>query len=114
MNALITKPAISIANAAFLLIISGFGFDNTQSTQSGSAIFGIQFAYALFPALLFIISALVFWKWYGLDGTEWLAKKVELGRIRLQKEKAYIEQLRKEGKFSKTYKILYGEKQEET
>jgi GPH family glycoside/pentoside/hexuronide:cation symporter len=50
MNALITKPAISVANALFLLVISGFGFDNTQSVQSDSAIFGIQVGYALIPA----------------------------------------------------------------
>jgi len=114
MNALITKPAISIANALFLLVISGFGFDNTQTVQSDSAILGIQLGYTLIPALLFAIGAFAIWKWYTLDGNDWIAKKVELGKIRLQKEKAYIERLQREGKISKVYEKLYRESQEET
>ena len=112
MNALITKPAISIANALFLLVISGFGFDNTQAVQSASAILGIQIGYALVSALCFIISAIALWKWYRLDGKEWVAKKVELGKIHLQKEKEYIDRLQKEGKTSKVYQKLYKEPQE--
>jgi len=114
MNALITKPAISVANALFLLIISGFGFDNTQSIQSDSALFGIQIAFALIPAVCFIISAIILWKWYTLDGKEWIAKKTELGKIHLQKEKEYIAHLQREGKISKVYQKLYGEPEEET
>jgi GPH family glycoside/pentoside/hexuronide:cation symporter len=113
MNALITKPSISIANAFFLLIISGFGFDNTQSVQSDSAIFGIQIGFALFPAICFILSAIALWKWYTLDGKEWAAKKDELGKIRLQKEKEYIARLKREGKISKVYQKLYSDSEEE-
>ncbi len=113
MNALITKPAISIANASFLLIISGFGFDNTESVQPASALIGIEIAYALLPAILLLICAVIFWKWYTLDGQEWIAKKVELGKIRQRKEKVYIEQLKKEGKISKTYEKLYRDTHEE-
>ena len=109
MNALITKPAISIANALFLLIISGFGFDNTVSVQTDSALFGIQLGYTLIPAVFFIISAIALLKWYKLDGKEWIAKKAELGKIHLQKEKEYIERLQREGKISKVYQRLYGE-----
>ncbi|MFX1536161.1 MAG: MFS transporter [Promethearchaeota archaeon] len=109
MNALITKPAISIANALFLLIISGFGFDNTVSVQTDSALFGIQLGYTLIPAVFFIISAIALLKWYKLDGKEWIAKKAELGKIHLQKEKEYIEHLQREGKISKVYQRLYGE-----
>ncbi len=114
MNALITKPAISIANALFLLIISAFGFDNTLNVQPESAIFGIQLGFALIPAICFIISAAALWKWYTLDGEEWIAKKTELGRIHLQKEKEYIEHLQREGKISKVYQKLYRESQKET
>lgn len=112
MNAMITKPAISIANALFLLIISGFGFDNSQTVQSDSAILGIQLGYTLIPAACFIIGAIAFWKWYKLDGKEWIAKKVELGKTRLQKEKEYIDRLQREGKISKVYQKLYGESEE--
>jgi len=114
MNALITKPAISIANALFLLVICGFGFDNTQTVQSDSAIFGIQLGYTMIPAIGFIIGAIVMWKWYKLDGKEWIAKKVELGRIHLQKEKEYINRLQSQGKISKVYQKLYRESQEES
>ena len=113
MNALITKPAISVANALFLLIISGFGFDNTQNVQSDSAVFGVQIGFAMIPAICFIISAIVLWKWYQLDGKEWTAKKTELGKIRQQKEKEYIAMLQKEGKISKVYQKLYRESKEE-
>jgi GPH family glycoside/pentoside/hexuronide:cation symporter len=108
MNALITKPSISIANALFLLVISGFGFDNTMIVQSDSAIFGIQLGYTLIPVICFIVGAIVMWKWYKLDGEEWRKKKIELGKIHQQKEKEYIEQLHKEGKISKVYQKLYG------
>jgi len=114
MNALITKPAISIANAIFLLVISGFGFDNTLTVQPNSAIFGIQVGFALLTAIYFILSAITLWKWYTLDGEDWASKKAELGKIRLQKEKEYIEQLQREGKISKVYQKLYKEPHEET
>jgi GPH family glycoside/pentoside/hexuronide:cation symporter len=113
VNALITKPAISIANALFLLIISSSGFDNTLSAQPETAVIGIQVAYALIPCLTFLISAFFLWKWYTLDGKDWVAKKVKLGNTRIQKEKEYIAQLQKEGKISRVYQKLYRELQEE-
>ena len=109
MNALISKPSISIANALFLLVISAFGFDNTLSVQPDSAILGIQIGYALFSCLFLFISAVAIWKWYSLDGDEWLAKKAELAKVHLQKEREYIESLRREGKISKVYQRLHGE-----
>lgn len=114
MNALITKPAISIANAIFLLVISGFGFDNTLIEQPISAVFGIQLGFALLTAIYLIISAIALWKWYNLDGEEWADKKAELGRIHLQKEKEYIDQLQSEGKISKVYQKLYKKPREES
>jgi len=113
VNALITKPAISIANALFLLTISGFGFDSTLTTQPDSAVFGIQLGYTLIPAIFLIISALTFWRWYKLDGKDWIAKKVELGKIRMQKEREYIKRLEREGRVSKVYEKLYRGSQEE-
>ena len=114
MNALITKPAISIANAIFLLVISGFGFDNTLTEQPDSAMFGIQLGFALLTAIYLIISAIALWKWYNLDGEDWATRKAELSRIHLQKEKEYIEHLQKEGKISKVYQKLYKEPHEKT
>jgi len=114
MNALITKPAISIANALFLLVISAFGFDSTLNTQPDLAIFGIQVGFALIPSICFIVSAATLWKWYKLDGKEWVARKAELGMIHLQKEKEYIRLLQREGKISKVYQKLYREPPEES
>jgi GPH family glycoside/pentoside/hexuronide:cation symporter len=114
MNALLTKPAISVANALFLLIISAFGFDNELSVQPDSALLGIQVGYALMTAICFIVSAVALWKWYRLDGEEWTAKKAELGKIRLRKEREYIDYLRREGKISKVYQKLYKDSREET
>jgi GPH family glycoside/pentoside/hexuronide:cation symporter len=113
MNALITKPAISIATAVFLLVINGFGFDNAQVLQTDSAILGIRLAYAVIPAACFIIGAMAMWRWYTLDGKEWIAKKTELSKIHMQKEKEYIARLQREGKISKVYQILYGKSQED-
>ncbi len=110
MNALLTKPAISIANALFLIIISRFGFDNTESIQTESAVLGIQLAYSLVPAIFFLISAITLFKWYKLDGKHWIAKKAELAKIHLQKEREYIEHLQRKGKISKVYQRLYREK----
>jgi Na+/melibiose symporter-like transporter len=107
MNALFTKPAISLGNALFLLIINGFGFDNTKTAQLDSTIFGIQLGFTLVPAIFFLISALTLLKWYKLDGEKWIAKKVELGKIHLKKEREYIERLQREGKISKVYQKLY-------
>jgi GPH family glycoside/pentoside/hexuronide:cation symporter len=107
MNALITKPAISIGNALFLLIISGFGFDNTESLQTDLALFGIQLGYTLVPAVFLIISAITLFKWYKLDGKDWLANKAELAKIHLKKEREYIETLQREGKISKIYQRLH-------
>ena len=114
MNALITKPALSIANALFLLVISGFGFDNSLSIQPDSAIFGIQLGYAFFPGFFFLLSAFAIWKWYSLDGKDWLDKKMKLTKIHQQKEKEYIDRLQREGKISKVYQKLYRESTEET
>jgi len=114
MNALITKPSISIANASFLLIISWFGFDNSLSVQPDSAVLGILLGYAVFPGLCFLIGAFAFWKLYNLDGNEWLTKKAELAKIHLQKEREYVENLRKEGKISKVYEKLHRDQKEET
>ena len=113
MNALITKPSISIANAIFLAIISGFGFDNEISTQTPQAQFGIVLGFTLIPAICLILSAIAL-KWYKLDGPDWHEKKKKLNTIHLQKEKEYIAKLQSEGKISATYQKLYKDETEST
>lgn len=60
VNSLITKPAISFANAAFVMIIGWFGYDNAvkAGAQDAMAKFGVKVAWMALPALLFIISAI--------------------------------------------------------
>ncbi len=113
MNALVTKPSISIANAIFLATISAFGFDNLVATQTSQAQFGIILGFTLIPAICLVLSALAL-KWYKLDGPEWFEKKKKLNAIHLQKEQGYIAQLQKEGKISATYQKLYKDESEST
>lgn len=89
INALITKPAISIANWLFLLIINNFGFDSQQITQTPSAQMGIMVGFSLIPAIFLIFSSFVM-LFYPLDGPEWLTKKAELIKIHAKKELDYI------------------------
>ncbi|MBD3339863.1 MAG: MFS transporter [Candidatus Lokiarchaeota archaeon] len=96
VNALITKPAISIANFLFLLVISSFGFQRAAQTQSPSAQLGIMIGFTIIPAIFIIISALVV-KFFPLYGPEWEEKKVELKKIHERKEKEYISNLKEEG-----------------
>jgi len=92
INALITKPAISIANWLFLLIINDFGFDSNQTTQTSSAQMGIMIGFSLIPAIFLIFSSIVM-LFYPLDGPEWLAQKTELIKIHEKKEIDYLNYL---------------------
>ena len=79
VNSLITKPAISLANAAFLMIAKWFGYDTTLTAglQSPMAKQGILVAWMAIPALLLILSA-VGMKFYPLYGKKWDDQKAEL------------------------------------
>lgn len=81
VNSLITKPAISFANAAFVMIIGWFGYDNAvkAGAQDAMAKLGVKVAWMALPALLFIISAIAM-KAYPLVGAEWKKLKEELSR----------------------------------
>lgn len=81
VNSFVTKPAISLANSAFLMIAKWFGYDTalTAGMQSSAAKSGILVAWMAIPALLFALSALSM-KWYPLHGTEWAETKKKLER----------------------------------
>lgn len=103
-NAIITKPAISLANWAYLGIIGLFGFvrpvivDNVavKQAQPDSALTGILFSLTIIPAIFTAISVVVM-HWYPLDGPEWLAKKQQIMALHAEKERAYVEYLAREG-----------------
>jgi len=61
------RMGIIIQAFTFALIHELTGFDEALGTaQPESAIWGIHFHQALVPAILVIIGALIFWKWYKL------------------------------------------------
>lgn len=61
------RMGIIIQALTFALIHEFTGFDEALGTaQPESAIWGIHFHQALIPAILVIIGALIFWKWYKL------------------------------------------------
>ncbi|MHA1111160.1 MAG: MFS transporter [Promethearchaeota archaeon] len=108
MNALFTKPAISVANALFFWIIGAYGYIVPTDfipnpVQPASAYFGIRFAFTIIPAIAMVF-ALFFMIFYNLSGSEWNKKKKKLAEIHLQKEQDYIKQLAAEGKISAMYK----------
>ncbi|MFX1281597.1 MAG: MFS transporter [Promethearchaeota archaeon] len=94
INALITKPGISLANWLFLLIIDSFKFDPDQTIQDFPARLGIMLGFSLIPSIFMIIGALVMFR-YRLDGPQWLAQKEEIIKIHKEKERVYLEYLRK-------------------
>ena len=79
VNSLITKPAISLANAAFLMIAKWFGYDTALAggMQSELARHGVLVAWMAIPALLLVISA-VSMKFYPLFGKTWEEQKDSL------------------------------------
>ncbi|NHJ19293.1 MAG: hypothetical protein EAX91_00010 [Candidatus Lokiarchaeota archaeon] len=97
VNAIVTKPSVSIGNAMFLAIISGFGFIPKQHPQQLVAIIGIMLAFCIVPAILLFLSAITL-RWYPLDGPEWLEKKKHIMEVHKKKEKSYLESLSKKSK----------------
>ncbi|MHA1340732.1 MAG: MFS transporter [Promethearchaeota archaeon] len=89
-NAIVTKPAISIANWAFLTLIKAFGYvENPPSGhQSMQAKFGIIFAFTIVPIIFTALTALIM-KWYPLDGEWWAKKKAEIIKMHEKKEEEY-------------------------
>ena len=99
INALITKPAISIGNWLFLLIISRSGFNSNIPTQTFFAQLGIMIGFSLIPSIFLIIGGIVMFL-YPLDGPQWQAQKIEIIKIHNKKELEYQKQLARRGKSS--------------
>lgn len=89
-NAIITKPAISIANAIFLWVIDDFGYvaNPPSGHQTDFAKLGILIAFTLIPAIFTLITTIVM-KWYSLDGPEWKRKKEEIKILHEKKNTEY-------------------------
>lgn len=101
VNALIVKPALSIAQWVFLVVLDRFGFNEPvevagiviKQPQSELTKTGILFAIFIIPAILLAISAF-FMKFYNLDGPEWEKKKEEILSLHKAKEKQYFDSLK--------------------
>jgi GPH family glycoside/pentoside/hexuronide:cation symporter len=94
INSLVTKPAISLAQAAFLAFLSRFGYDQTlaKGMQPASAETGILFAWMLVPGILLVLSFISIF-WYPLAGKAWEETKKGLARRHDEKEQAYLKKL---------------------
>ncbi|MBD3254100.1 MAG: MFS transporter [Candidatus Lokiarchaeota archaeon] len=92
INSLITKYAISLAQAVFLFIIVLFGYNEllAPGEQSEMAKTGIIIGWMLMPGLLLFLCFVVM-QWYPLYGPKWIAIKAKLAEIHKQKEKEYLE-----------------------
>jgi GPH family glycoside/pentoside/hexuronide:cation symporter len=92
INSFVTKPAISLANAAFLWIIGRYGYIfNIQpgQTQPASVPDGLLLAWMLIPGLLLTLSfAATFF--YPLTGKAWEKIKKDLAAIHEEKERKLL------------------------
>lgn len=97
INSLVTKPAISIAQAAFLWILQANGYDPLlpKGLQSPQAETGILLAWMLIPAILLTISWLIM-RWYPLAGRHWDQVKQQLSVLHEEKERLALQKLHAE------------------
>lgn len=92
VNSFITKPAISIAQAVFLGVLTRFGYDQAlaKGAQSYSAQTGILVGWALAPGLLLLLCAALL-HWYPLAGPAWEKIKHALATAHSEKEKQFLQ-----------------------
>ena len=92
VNSFITKPAISLANSAFIwfLTLYGYNFSGLTGTQSSQAETGILLGWVLIPGILLAISFLSLFL-YPLFGKQWDDIKTNLSKLHIEKEKQLLE-----------------------
>jgi len=95
VNALITKPAVSIAHSLVLGIIALFGYQQgvDVSAQPATVATGVLIAMTIVPIICILIAIIALY-FNPLEGEEWKAKKRHLQEIHRQKEKDYVESLK--------------------
>jgi GPH family glycoside/pentoside/hexuronide:cation symporter len=92
VNSFITKPAISLANSAFLWFLNlyGYNFAGMTGTQSSRAETGILLGWVLIPGILLAISFAALFL-YPLAGKQWEEIKHQLAVGHAEKEKRMLE-----------------------
>lgn len=96
IEALVQKPAQSIAPAIFIWVILAFGFDETATTQTANAQLGIILAFTIIPGVILLLGGLSV-KFYPLGGPEWMEQKEELNKLHQEKEAKYMQTLKQKG-----------------
>jgi GPH family glycoside/pentoside/hexuronide:cation symporter len=93
INSFITKPAISLAQAALAYIMVAYGYDMTlaKGFQSASAQTGILVGWAG-PTGILLFLCFILLHWYPLAGPAWEEIKRKLAAIHEEKERKYLEQ----------------------
>ncbi len=92
INSLVTKPAISLSQAAFLWILQANGYNPLlpKGLQTAQAETGILLAWMLIPTILLTISWLTM-RWYPLAGKQWDDIKQQLAVIHEEKEQLALQ-----------------------
>ena len=87
VNSFITKPAVSIAQAAFLKIWTMLDYDPSlhQGLQSEAAKSGLMIAWMLIPGILLLVSGFSI-LFYPLDGEGWKETKRKIAEKHAEKE----------------------------
>ncbi len=95
VNALITKPAVSISHSLLLGIIGLFGYQQgvEVSNQPATVATGVLIALTIVPIICIVIAIIALY-FNPLEGKEWQAKKRHLQEVHMQKEKDYLEGLK--------------------
>jgi len=95
VNSFITKPAVSIAQAAFLTIWTKHGYDPSLAggLQSAESEKGFLLAWMLLPGIALLVSGFCI-LFYPLDGKDWDEKKEALKRKHQSEEQTYLEEER--------------------
>jgi GPH family glycoside/pentoside/hexuronide:cation symporter len=91
INALLTKPAVSIAHFATLSIMAAYGYnkDLPVSAQPESVSLGVLLAFTAVPISFLFVGILAMLK-YPLDGAEWREQKRRLQEVHFRKEREYL------------------------
>jgi len=101
-NALVTKPAESVAAMLFLPIIKAFGYVQGAPTQPTSAVIGIKIAMCILP-IIFILTGLCslkFYKWNSVS-PEYIEMKNEVNQLHKWKQERLMRELEKRLKAQK-------------
>ena len=97
VNALLTKPAVSLAPWIFLQVITSLGFQSQKTAQDFMAQLGIMLGFTLIPAVFILFSAFMM-RYFPLGGEDWQEKNEKLQKEHREKEKKYLRHLKEQGK----------------